>query len=147
MPLLKILSEAVAIVGGKPSPDLELGLTKRVELIQRSSYADVVDCFDPRIRHAASHSGVSYDQNRGIVKFEGASSGGFDDFEMTYEQVAETTRYFIRGFVPGILGTVGMYQELQLAAMVQSGDYRTLLLLIDNEAPAFLPTMACDAAR
>jgi hypothetical protein len=53
---------------------------------------------------------------------------------MTYVEAAEKARYFMRGFVPGLLGTIGMYQELQLAAMVQSGDYRRLLLLIDNEA-------------
>ena len=109
-------------------------MTKRVDLIRRSSYADIVDCFDPRIRHAASHADISYDQDRGIVKFEGKGPDTFDDFEMTYVEAAEKTRYFMRGFVPGLLGTIGMYQELQLAAMVQSGDYRKLLLLIDNEA-------------
>jgi len=135
LPLLKILSEAVAIVDRQPMPDPSLGLTKRVELIRHSGYAEVVDCLDPRIRHAASHSAVSYDQSHGIVKFEGAGTDGFDDFEMTYADVADICRCFTRGFVPGIVGTIGMYQELQLAAMVQSGDYRRLLLLIDNEAP------------
>jgi hypothetical protein len=53
---------------------------------------------------------------------------------MSYVEAAEKISYFIRGFVPGILGTVGMYQELQLMAIVRSGDYRRLLLLIDNEA-------------
>lgn len=147
LPLLKILSEAVSIVEGKAAPDPSLGMTKRVELIRQSRYADIVDCFDPRIRHAASHSGISYDQNRGIVKFEGTASDGFDDFEMTYVEVAEKTRYFIRGFVPGMLGTIGMYQELQLMAIVQSGDYRRLLLLIDNEALALYWTTTHPAAR
>ena len=135
LPLLKILSEAVAIADGQSMPDPFLGMTKRVELIRHSAYADVVDCLDPRIRHAASHSAISYDQSRGIVKLEGAATEGFDDFEMTYTEVADICRFFTRGFVPGIVGTIGMYQELQLAAMVQSGDYRRLLLLIDNEAP------------
>ena len=68
------------------------------------------------------------------MKFEEKGPDSFDDFEMTYVEAAEKTRYFMRGFVPGLLGTIGMYQELQLAAIVQSGDYRRLLLLIDNEA-------------
>ena len=84
------------------------------------------------MRH--QHAAISYDKSRGVVKFEGTDSGGFDDFEMSYVEAAEKTRYFIRGFVPAILGTVGMYQELQLMAIVQSCDYRRLLLLIDNEA-------------
>jgi hypothetical protein len=139
-PLLKILTEGVAITEGKPLPAPSLGMTKRVELIRQSSYADIVDCFDPRIRHAASHAGISCDKDRGIVKFEGKGLEGkgpdsFDDFEMTYVEAAEKTRYFMRGFVPGLLGTIGTYQELQLAAIVQSADYRRLLLLIDNEAP------------
>jgi hypothetical protein len=133
-PLLKIVSEAVAIADGQGLPDPSLGMSKRVEVIQQSGYADIVDCFDPRIRHAASHVAISYDKSRGVVKFEGTDSGGFDDFEMSYAEAAEKTRHFILGFVPGILETVGMYQELQLAAIVQSGDYRRLLLLIDNEA-------------
>jgi hypothetical protein len=133
-PLLKILTEAVAIVGGQQLPDSSLGMTKRVELIRRGSYADIVDCFDPRIRHAASHADITYDKDRGVVKFGGNGPDSFDDFEMTYVEAAEKARYFMRGFVPGLLGTIGMYQELQLAAMVQSGDYRRLLLLIDNEA-------------
>jgi hypothetical protein len=133
-PLLKILTEAVAIVGGQQLPDASLGMTKRVELIRRGSYADIVDCFDPRIRHAASHADITYDKDRGVVKFGGNGPDSFDDFEMTYVEAAEKARYFMRGFVPGLLGTIGMYQELQLAAMVQSGDYRRLLLLIDNEA-------------
>ena len=134
-PLLKILSEAVAIAERKDLPDPSLGMSKRVELIQQSSYADIVDCFDPRIRHAASHAAISYDKSRGLVKFEGTDSGDFDDFVMTYVEAAEKTRYFIRGFVPGMLGTIGMYQGLQLMAIVQSGDYHRLLLLIDNEEP------------
>jgi hypothetical protein len=134
-PLLKILSEAVATAEGNDPPDPSLGMSKRVELIQQSSYADIVDCFDPRIRHAASHAAISYDKHRGVVKFEGNDSGGFDDFELTYVEAAEKARWFIRGFVPGVLGTIGMYQELQLTAIVQSGDYRRLLLLIDNEQP------------
>jgi hypothetical protein len=134
LPLLKILTEAVAIAEGKQLPDPSLGMTKRVELIRQSSYADIVDCFDPRIRHAASHADISYDKDRGIVKFEGKGPDSFDDFEMTYVEATEKTRYFMRGLVPGLLGTIGMYKELQLAAMVQSGDYRRLLLLIDNEA-------------
>jgi hypothetical protein len=134
-PLLKIVSEAVAIADGRDIPDPSLGMSKRVDLIRQSNYADIVDCFDPRIRHAASHAAISYDKERGFVMFEGAESGGFDDFEMSYAYAAEKIRYFIRGFVPAILGTIGTYQELQLMAIVQSGDYRRLLLLIDNEAP------------
>jgi hypothetical protein len=134
-PLLKILSEAVAIAERKDPPDPSLGISKRVGLIQQTTYADIVDCFDPRIRHAASHAAISYDKSRGVVKFEGTDSGGFEDFEMTYIEAAEKTRHFIRGFVPGMLGTIGVYQELQLMAVVQSGDYRRLLLLIDNEGP------------
>lgn len=132
-PLLKILSEAVAMAEGTDLPDKLLGMSKRVELIRLSSYADIVDCFDPRIRHAASHAAISYDKILGVVKFEGADSGGFADFELSYAEAAEKTLRFMRGFVPGLVTTIGMYQELQLLAIVESGDYRRLLLLIDNE--------------
>lgn len=134
-PLLKIVSEAVATAEGNQLPDPSLGLSKRVELIHKSGYADLVDCLDPRIRHAASHAGVSYDKDRSVVKFEGANAGGFADFELSYMEAAEKTRLFIHGLVPGLLATIGMYKELQQVAIVQSGDFRRLLLLIDNEAP------------
>jgi hypothetical protein len=82
-PLLRMVSEAVATAEGKEHPDRSLGLNKRVELIHKSGYSDLVDCLDPRIRHAAWHAGVLYDKDRGVVKFEGANAGGFADFELS----------------------------------------------------------------
>jgi hypothetical protein len=137
LPLLKILSEAVCALEGKPAPDPSLGMTKRVELVRQTAYAGIVDCFDPRIRHAASHGGVSYDQDLGIVKFDGLDSEGvrrFDDFELSYAEIAEKTRYFLRGFAPGMLSGFGMQEQLQLLTTINSGEYRTLLLFIGNEA-------------
>ena len=137
LPLLKILSEAVCALEGKPAPDPSLGMTKRVELIRQTAYAGIVDCFDPRIRHAASHGGVSYDQELGIVKFDGLDSEGvrrFDDFELSYAEIAEKTRYFLRGFAPGMLSGFGMQEQLQLLTTINSGEYLTLLLFIGNEA-------------
>jgi hypothetical protein len=138
-PLLKLVSDAVCIADGKAVPEVSMGITKRVEIIRQSSYSDIVDCVDPRIRHAASHGGISYDKDQGIVKFSGIDSDGnrkFDDFELSYAQTAKITRDFIRGFVPGIFSAFGMHQLLQLLMMTRSGDYLRLLLLIDNEAPA-----------
>jgi hypothetical protein len=112
-------------------------MTKRVELIRQTAYSGIVDCFDPRIRHAASHGGVSYNQDLGLVKFDGLDSEGvrrFDSFELSYAEVVEKTRYFLRGFAPGMLSAFGMYEQLQLLATVCSGEYQNLLLLIGNEA-------------
>jgi hypothetical protein len=137
LPLLKILSEAVCALDGKPAPDPSLGMTKRVELIRQTAYADIVDCFDPRIRHAASHGGISYDQALGIVKFDGLDCEGvrrFDDFELSFVEVAEKTRYFLRGFAPGMLAAFGMQEQLHLLTTVNSEAYLNLLLLIGNEA-------------
>jgi hypothetical protein len=137
-PLVKMLSDAVCTVeGGRPSPEASLGMTKRVELIRRSNYSDIVDCFDPRIRHAASHNGVAYDQSSGIVKFSGVDSDGvrkFDDFELTYVQASDKVRSFTRGFIPAILIAFGMQHQLQLLAAVTSPEFQNLLLLIGNES-------------
>ncbi len=137
LPLLKILSEAVCALEGKLPPDPTLGMTKRVELIRQTAYAGIVDCFDPRIRHAASHGGVSYNQDLGSVRFDGLDSEGvrrFDDFELSYAEVAEKARYFLRGFAPGMLSAFGMQEQLQLLTTIDSPEYRSLLLLIGNEA-------------
>ena len=137
LPFLKILSEAVCALEGKPGPEPSLGMTKRVELIRQTVYADVVDCFDPRIRHAASHGGITYDQNLGIVKFDGVDPDGvrrFDDFELSYTEVAEKTRYFLRGFAPGMLSAFGMQEQLLLLTTIMSVEYQKLILLIGNEA-------------
>jgi hypothetical protein len=137
VPLLKILTEAACALEGKAAPDPFLGMTKRVELIRQTAYSGIVDCFDPRIRHAASHGGVSYNQDLGLVKFDGLDSEGvrrFDSFELSYAEVVEKTRYFLRGFAPGMLSAFGMYEQLQLLATVCSGEYQNLLLLIGNEA-------------
>ena len=136
-PLLKTLSDAVCALEGKPLPDPSLGTTKRVELIRQTAYADIVDCFDPRIRHAASHNGISYDQNRGIITFDGMDSDGvqrFDNFELTYTEAADKTRFFIRGFIPGMLSAFGLQGQLILLTTITSGEYQNLLLLIGNEA-------------
>lgn len=42
-PLLRMVSEAVATAEGKEHPDRSLGLNKRVELIHKSGYSDLVD--------------------------------------------------------------------------------------------------------
>jgi hypothetical protein len=108
-------------------------------LIRQSSHSDVVDCVDPRIRNAASHAGVSFDKERGFVKFCGLDSDGnrrFDDFELSYAEAGRITGTFIRGFVFGIFSAFGMYQMYQLLMTIDSGEYKRLLLLIDNEAPA-----------
>jgi hypothetical protein len=138
-PLLKVISDAVCVAEGKEVPEVSLGITKRVELVQQSSYSDLVDCVDPRIRHAASHSGISYDKEQGIVKFSGLDCDGnrkFDDFELTYVETADKTRDFMRGFVPALLDAIGMHQVMQLMVTVMSGEYQRLLLLIDNESAA-----------
>jgi hypothetical protein len=138
IPLIKTLSDAVCVVEGKPLPCPTLGMKKRVDLIQRTSYADIVDCFDPRIRHAASHNGILYNQNEGIITFDGMDSDGnqrFDNFTLTYTEAADKTRSFIRGFIPGMLSAFGMQEQLALLTTVTSGEYMGLLLLIGNEAP------------
>lgn len=139
VPLVKLVSDAACIADGKELPDVGLGVTKRVELIRQSSHSDVVDCVDPRIRNAASHAGVSFDKERGFVKFCGLDSDGnrrFDDFELSYAEAGRITGTFIRGFVFGIFSAFGMYQMYQLLMTIDSGEYKRLLLLIDNEAPA-----------
>lgn len=138
IPLFKTLSEAICISEGKPLPEPSLGVTKRVDLIKRTSYADIVHCFDPRIRHAASHNGISYDQDRGIIMFDGMDSDGvrkFDDFTLTYSEAADKTQAFTRGFIPGMLSAFGMQEQLILLTTITSRDYMKLLLLIGNEAP------------
>ena len=137
-PLLKTLSEAICVLEGKALPDPSLGMSKRVELIRQTTYAAIVDCFDPRIRHAASHNGISYDQNRGIITFDGTDSDGvqrFDNFELSYNEAADKTRSFIRGLIPGMLSAFGMQEQLILLTTITSGEYMRLLLLIGNEAP------------
>ncbi len=137
IPLFKTLSDAICILEGKALPDPSLGMTKRVELIRQTAYADIVDCFDPRIRHAASHNGISYDQNQGIITFDGTDSDGvqkFDNFTLTYTEAADKTRSFIRGFIPGMLSAFGMQEQLILLTTITSGEYKRLLLLIGNEA-------------
>jgi len=57
-------------------PDTTLGMTKRAELIRQSAYADIIDCFDPRIRHAASHNAISYDHGRGVVTIADVDGNG-----------------------------------------------------------------------
>jgi hypothetical protein len=94
VPLLKLVSDAACIADGKELPDVGLGVTKRVELIRQSSHSDIVDCVDPRIRHAASHAGVSFDKERGFVQFRGMDSDGnrkFDDFELSYAEAGRIT--------------------------------------------------------
>lgn len=138
IPLFKTFSDAVCVVEGKPPPIPSLGMTKRVELLKGTSYADIVDCFDPRIRHAASHNGISYDQNKGIITFDGMDSDGvrkFENFTLTYTEAADKTRSFVRGFIPGMLAAFGMYEQLILLTTITSGEYMRLLLLIGNEAP------------
>jgi hypothetical protein len=137
VPLLKLVSDAACIVDGKELPDVGLGVTKRVELIRQSSYSDIVDCVDPRVRNAASHSGISFDKEQGFVKFCGLDSDGnrkFDDFELSYAEASRMTGAFIRGFVFGIFAAFGIYQVYQLLMTIDSGEYKRLLLLIDNEA-------------
>jgi len=111
-------------------------MTKRAELIRQSSYADIVDCFDPRIRHAASHNAISYDHSRGMVMFTNVDPNGNSsaDFELTYVEVSDKTRAFIDGLVPGLLTAFGMRQQAQLLLTILSGEYLKLLLLNDNEA-------------
>ena len=58
-PLLVPLSNAVCLIEGKSLPDPKTGMSKRAEIIRQSPFSDVVDCFDPRIRHAASHNAIS----------------------------------------------------------------------------------------
>lgn len=138
-PLLKVISDSVCVAEGKTVPEVGLGITRRVELIQRSPYSDLVDCVDPLIRHAASHNGISYVREQGIVRFCGLDSDGnrkFDDFELSYAQAADKTRDFMRGFVPGLIDGFAMHQVMQSIVTVLSGEYQQLLLLIDNEAAA-----------
>lgn len=137
MPLLKILCEAVCGLEARPAPEPSLGMTRRVELIRQTAYADVVDCFDPRIRHAASHGGITYRQDLGVVRFDGVDPEGvrrFDDFELPYTEVAEKTWIFLRGFAPGMLSAFGMMEQSLLLMTVGSGEYQKLILLIGNEA-------------
>jgi hypothetical protein len=136
-PLLKLLADAVCLAEGRELPEIGLGITKRTELIRQSSYAEIVDCVDPRIRHAASHDAITFDKDRGVVQFCGVDGDGnrkFDDFELSYAQATDITSAFIRGFVPGSFTAFGLHQLLQLMMTVGSGDYMRLLLLIDNEA-------------
>ena len=138
-PLLKLVSDAVCIVEGKAPLDVSAGPAKRVEAIRQSSYSDIVDCVEPRIRNAASHNAISFDQDQGIVKVCGLDSDGnrkFADFELAYGMAADITRDFLRGFVPGIFCAFGMYRLLQLILTIDSGEYKRLMLLIDNVAPA-----------
>src|ERR1700728_795160 len=116
-PTDKVLNGAVCTVDGTRLPEPNLGITPRVDLIRKSSYSEIVDCFDPRIRHAASHNGVSYDKERKVVNFSGTDSEGhrkFDDFELSYREVSDKVRDFTQGFIPGILTAFGMQQHLHL---------------------------------
>ncbi len=136
-PLLKVLSDLVCELDGKPAPELGLGVTKRVDLIRQSSYSDIVDCVDPRIRHAASHNGISFDHDQCMVKFVGTDADGirkFHDFELSYAQASDMIRVFTQGFIPGMFVAFGMQQQLQLLSAVASEEYLNLLLIIDNEA-------------
>ena len=49
---------------------------------------------------------------------------------------ADITRDFLRGFVRGFFCAFGMHRLLQLMLTIDSGKYKRLLLLIDNDAPA-----------
>lgn len=135
-PLLVVLSNAVSLAEGRPLPAPTTGMTKRAELIRQSGYSDIVDCFDPRIRHAASHNAISYDHGRRVVKFTDVDRDGnsLGDFELTYVEVCDKARAFIDGLVPGLLDAFGMRQQTQLLLTIVSGEYLKLLLLIDNEA-------------
>jgi hypothetical protein len=134
--LLRVLSDAVCTVGGRPIPESSRGITSRVDLIRGSGYSDIVDCLDPRIRHSASHDGIEFDQGRSVVRFCGIDSNGnrkFDDFELSYVQASDKIRDFTQGFIPGIFIAFGMQQQLHLLSAVESEEYLNLLLLIDNE--------------
>lgn len=135
-PLLAVLSEAVCLAEERLPPDSRLGLTKSTEHIRKSSYGDILDCLDPRIRHAASHNAISYDQDRGVVEFGEVDAHGniSGRFELTYAQVSEKAQALLYGLVPGLLAAFGMRRQSLLLLAIQSADYLRLLLLIDNEA-------------
>jgi hypothetical protein len=135
-PLIKVLSNAVCRVEGNPQPDPSLGLTKRCELIRRSCYADIVESLDPRIRHAASHNAVKYDHSRGMVQFTDVDTNGnrLSELELSYVEVSDKTQAFTQGLIPALLAAFGMRQQALLLMTVLSGEYLSLILLVDNMA-------------
>jgi hypothetical protein len=135
-PLVEVLSNAVCRAQAHPQPDPSLGLTKRCELIRCSPHGDIIESLDPRIRHAASHNAVKYDHGRGIVQFTDVDAGGnrLGEFELSYVEVSDKTRAFTEGLVPALLAAFGMRQQALLLMTVLSGEYLSLILLIDNMA-------------
>lgn len=111
-------------------------MSKRAEIIRQSAFSDVLDCFDPRIRHAASHNAISYDHEHGVVNFTDVDANGtsLGTFALSYVEVSDKARAFMYGLVPGLLLAFGMRQQAQLMVTILSGEYLRLLLLIDNEA-------------
>jgi hypothetical protein len=135
-PFVFALSEVIHALDGPRRLDPTLGYEKRVELIKKSQYGQIVDCLDPQIRHSESHGGTEINHERGaIILTERTAEGNRRTIrEYSYWEFADIARNLEHGLYMAIMAEFTLIQLSALVLITHSVEYLQLLLAIDNIA-------------
>ena len=135
-PFVEALSDAVCIVEHLPPLSPNTGYGKRVDVIRRSSFAGIVNCLDPQIRHSESHSGTIIDDagSRVLLTELGKNGERRTLGEYSYVQVSDMTLDMQNSFFIAVLVACALHDIGVLTATVTSREYLNALCSIGNLA-------------
>jgi hypothetical protein len=135
-PFVYALSEVIQALDGPRRLERTLGYEKRVELIKKSQYGQIVDCLDPQIRHSESHGGTEIDHERGTIILGEITVEGLRRTirEYSYWQFADIARNLEHGLYMAMMAEFSLIQLSTLVLMTHSAEYMQLLFAIDNTA-------------
>lgn len=135
-PFIDALSDAVCLVEGVPRLSPNTGYTKRVEVIKRSKFAEIVACLDPDIRHSESHDGTFLDDEKGRVLLTDVGDDGQRRTlgEYSYWQISDMTLDLQNGLFVAVLTAFALHEMGVLATTVVSSEYFKALTSFGNLA-------------
>ena len=133
VPFIRVVSDGVCILGGRPPLQATTGFTRRCNAIKDSEYADLLGCFDPAIRASESHAGTEVDKETGTVVLTDRSTGVRRVIgEYKFEQIAEMTHDLMENLFPAFLGAIYLHEVSLLLLSMRSQAYLDLLLCVGN---------------
>ena len=133
VPFIRVVSDGVCILGGRPPLQATTGFTRRCNVIKDSEYADLLSCFDPAIRASESHAGTEVHKETGTVILTDRSTGVRRVIgEYKFEQIADMTRDLIENLFPAFLVAIYLHEVSLLLLSMRSQAYLDLLLCVGN---------------